>query len=35
MFDGFEELLTTQEGLEKLISDQLDDEYKKANDRVK
>ena len=35
MFDGFEELLTTQEGLEKLISGQLDDVYNKVNDRVK
>ena len=35
MFDGFENLLTTQEGLDKLISDQLDDVYNKVNDRVK
>ena len=35
MFDGFEKMLTTQDGLEKLISDQVDDVYNKVNDRTK
>ena len=35
MFEEFEKMLTTQEGLDKLMHDQVDDVYKKVNDQVK